>query len=121
MRSLSSSPASCRLFTEEDIGSHHVWIAVAVSGCGAFQELARDQMGITATYLQLRRVSERHLHIDLLPDVRAGRSLGRSGDGRAARAVERVGRAGEPPRVVTASELQSGRRPDLEAGAQVLN
>src|SRR5687767_11111542 len=51
--------------------------------------------------------------------MRAGRSCARPRDGRTARAIERVGGAGEPPGVITACQLQLRGRFDFEPRTQV--
>src|SRR5262245_24603573 len=94
------------LLAEKRIRDHHEREAVALAGRRVLQELSGLEVGEAATDLQLRRVGERQLRVDLLTDVAPSRAGGGSSQRCTAGAVERIGDAREPVGVVDTGDEQ---------------
>src|SRR5204863_4915782 len=97
------------------------WVVVGAPRRRVLQEFPRNQMRVAGADLKLWRVGICQLSVDFLSDVSAGSPRGRPRHERAARAIQAVGRAGEPPGVIAARQLPFWRRLDPNAGPGVVN
>src|SRR5678816_651662 len=78
-------------------------------------------MGVASPDLKLRFVVVGRLDVHLLTDVSSSRGGSRPRDGGSARAVEGIGDARQPPRVIAAIHAPFCGGPELDAGSGVVN